>query len=266
MTPTITQALHGKVGVVTGASGGLGRDTAVRLAAGGATVYALARRGDALTETAELGYELPGNIIPTVCELTDESAVREVFSFVAAREGLYFLVNNAAVQVERSLLETSTEEWDLVYGTNVTSAFWTCKYAVLAMMAGDTGGRIVNVASVSSFLGDALLPAYTASKHALLGLTRSLAVDRSLTRANILTNAVCPGDMETSMLTAYLEAHPDPAAARSSLESAYPLERIAQPSEVADVIAFLISDQASYVNGSTVVVDGGLSAAVFTSP
>jgi NAD(P)-dependent dehydrogenase (short-subunit alcohol dehydrogenase family) len=259
-------SLQGRVGIVTGASGGLGRDTAVRLASSGATVYALARRGDALNETAQPGSGLPGTIIPTVCDLTDESAVRDVFSAVAARDGLYFLVNNAAFQVERSLLETSTAEWDLVQGTNVTSAFWTCKYAVLAMVAGGAGGRIVNVASVSSFLGDALLPAYTASKHALVGLTRSLAVDRSLTRANILTNAVCPGDMETSMLTAYLDAHPDPAAARSSLESAYPLERIARPSEVAEVIAFLISDQASYVNGSTVVVDGGLSAAVFTSP
>ena len=229
-------------------------------------MYAVARRPDELADTAQLGSEHAGTIIPEVCDLTDESAVCRMVGSVADARGLNFIVNNAAFQGERSLLDTTTDEWNQVQSTNVTSVFWTCKYAIREMLKADTGGRIVNVASVAGFLGDALLPAYTASKHALLGLTRSLAVDRSLTRANILTNAVCPGDMETTMLTAYLDAHPDPAAARQAMESAYPLERIAQPSEVAEVIAFLLSEEASYVNGSTVVVDGGLSAAVFTSP
>lgn len=229
-------------------------------------MYAVARRSDELGHTAELASPNAGKLIPEVCDLTDEAAVRRMVGSVAAAEGLDFVVNNAAFQGERSLLETTTEEWNQVQSTNVTSVFWTCKYAVGEMLKAGNGGRIVNVASVAGFLGDALLPAYTASKHALLGLTRSLAVDRSLTRANILTNAVCPGDMETTMLTAYLDAHLDPAAARTAMESAYPLERIAQPGEVAEVIAFLLSDGASYVNGSTVVVDGGLSAAVFTSP
>lgn len=262
----MTTFLAGRVGIVTGASGGLGRATAVRLAAAGATVYAVARRAEELAHTSQLASEHGGTIIPEVCDLTDESAVRRMMRSVAAEEGLYFLVNNAAFQGERALLETTTDEWNQVQSTNVTSAFWTCKYAIQEMLSAGRGGRIVNVASVAGFLGDALLPAYTASKHALIGLTRSLAVDRSFTRANILSNAVCPGDMETTMLTAYLDAHPDPVAARKAMESAYPIERIAQPNEVAEVIAFLLSDGASYVNGSTVVVDGGLSAGVFTAP
>lgn len=261
----MTASLEGKVGIITGASGGLGRDTALRLAAAGATVHAVARRADALAETVDLAVGHPGTVVAAVCDLTAESAVQDMISSVASGDGVNFLVNNAAFQGENSLLETSTNEWNQVQTTNVTSVFWTCKYAVQAMLAAGTGGRIVNVSSVSGFLGDALLPAYTASKHAVLGLTRSLAVDRSLTRAGILTNAVCPGDMETTMLTAYIDAHADPTAARTQLESAYPLERIAAPSEVAEVIAFLLSDQASYVNGSAIVVDGGLSAAVFTT-
>lgn len=261
----MTTFLTGRAGIVTGASGGLGRVTATRLAAAGATVFAVARRADALAQTAQLGSGHPGKIIPEVCDLTDEATVRRMVRSVADAEGLDFVVNNAAFQGERSLLETTTDEWNQVQNTNVTSVFWTCKYAVEEMLKAGNGGRIVNVASVAGFLGDALLPAYTASKHALIGLTRSLAVDRTLTRANILSNAVCPGDMETTMLTAYLNAHSDPAAARNAMESAYPLERIARPDEVAEVIAFLLSEAASYVNGSTVVVDGGLSAAVFTS-
>ena len=146
------------------------------------------------------------------------------------------------------------------------SVFWCSKYAAAAMAAHGRGGSIVNVASVAALAADPILVAYSASKHAVLGLTRAMAVDRDLTRAGIRTNAVCPGDMETTMLTAYLEAQPDPGTARDAMASAYPIERIAQPSEVAEVIAFLISDRASYVNGSALVVDGGLSAAIFTAP
>ena len=261
----MTVHLSGRSGIVTGASGGLGREIALSLAAAGATVHALARRADALEQTVQLAAELPGAIVSHVCDLTDEAAVRDVIASIASRAALYYIVNNAAFQVENSLLETSTHQWNQVQSTNVTSVFWMCKYGVAAMLEAGKGGRIVNVASISGFLGDALLPAYTASKHAVVGLTRSIAVDRSLTRAGILANAVCPGDMETPMLTAYLAAQPDPAGARQAMEAAYPLERIAQPAEIAQVVAFLVSDGASYINGSTVVVDGGLSAAVFTS-
>jgi NAD(P)-dependent dehydrogenase (short-subunit alcohol dehydrogenase family) len=228
-------------------------------------VYAVARGRAGLDETAELGAGLPGKIIPLVVDLTNEAGIRGMVSSVAADGGLDYVVNNAGAQVEKSLLDTSTEDWSHVHDVNVTAVFWSCKHAVAAMLGVGRGGVIVNVASVSAFAGEPMLAAYTSSKHAVLGLTRSIAVDRSLTRNGIRANAICPGDMETDMLDAYFAAHDDPAAARAAIEAAYPLERIAEPSEVAAVIVFLISDGASYLNGSAIVVDGGLTAAVFTS-
>jgi NAD(P)-dependent dehydrogenase (short-subunit alcohol dehydrogenase family) len=262
----MTNELAGRVGVVTGASDGLGRATALLLAERGATVHAVARRERELAETADLARDLPGAVIPRVVDLRDETSIKELVEDTAERGPLDYWVNNAAVQREEGVLTTSTEDWDAVMDVNVRSVFWCSKYAAAAMLAQGRGGSIVNVASVAGFTADPILVAYSTSKHAVLGLTRAMAVDRGLTRAGIRVNAVCPGDMETTMLTAYLEAQPDAGAAREEMASAYPLERIAAPSEVAEVIAFLVSDRASYVNGSALVVDGGLSAQVFTNP
>ena len=110
-----------------------------------------------------------------------------------------------------------------------------------------------------------MLTAYTASKHAVLGLTRSIAVTRELARAGIRANAVLPGDMNTPMVQQYFAAHADPELARQEISSAYPMERIAEPAEVANVVRFLVSDDASFVNGAAIVVDGGLGAALYTN-
>lgn len=257
--------LADRAGIVTGAAQGLGRACALRLAERGAHVVITGRNQAGLEETAGLGVDLPGRLTAYVADLTDEHQVRGLVDQASGLDQpLRFLVNNAGAQVEATIADTSTEQWDLVQDVNVKVPFWLCKHALAVMVDQPGPASIVNVASVAGMAGDALLAAYTASKHGLIGLTRAIAVDRTYARRGIRCNAVCPGDMETPMLTAYLEAHDDPAAARRDMSDAYPIERIASPDEVAHVVAFLVSDEASYVNGSAIVVDGGLNASIFT--
>jgi NAD(P)-dependent dehydrogenase (short-subunit alcohol dehydrogenase family) len=256
-----------KAGLVTGASGGLGRATALELAAHGANVLTLSRNIEELKETAHLARDLPGQVVPLRADVTDEDAVVDAVRLLEQEFGsVDFVVNNAGRQIERDFLDTTNEDWDEIDRTNVRGPFWVCKHAAKAMLRLGRGGSIVNVASVLSISADPMLTAYTTSKHAVLGLTRSIAVTRSLATAGVRCNAVLPGDMDTPMVQNYFAAHDDPEEARRAVSSAYPVERIADPAEVANVIRFLVSDDASFVNGASIVVDGGLGAALYTNP
>lgn len=256
-----------KSGLVTGASGGLGRAIVLDLAADGANVVALGRNIEGLRETAARAHGLAGTAEVLQADVTDEAAVISALAEVERRFGsVDFVVNNAGKQIERDLLDTTNEDWETIDATNVRGPFWVCKHAAAAMLRLGRGGSIVNIASVLSVSADPMLPAYTTSKHAVLGLTRSIAVTRALARAGIRANAVLPGDMDTPMVQQYFAAHEDPEEARRQISSRYPVERIADPAEVAHVVRSLISDDASFVNGASIVVDGGLGAALYTSP
>lgn len=257
---------QGKSGVVTGASGGLGRSTVLALAADGANVIAVSRNVDALSETVELAGRLTGTVIALAADVCDEeTAVRAVDLVEERFTTMDFVVNNAGMQVEKGLLDTTNEDWDAIDRTNVRAPFWFCKSAARAMLRLGNGGSIVNIASTLSISGDPMLPAYTASKHALLGLTRAIAVTREFARVGIRCNAVLPGDMDTPMVQKYFAAHDDPDAVRAAISAAYPVERIADPAEVAGVVRFLVSDESSFVNGASIVVDGGLDACLYTN-
>jgi NAD(P)-dependent dehydrogenase (short-subunit alcohol dehydrogenase family) len=171
--------------------------------------------------------------------------------------GFDLIHNNAGIQVEQRLHETTNEQWDAVNDVNLKGVFWGCKHAVIAMRE-TGGGSIINTASILAMTGDPFLPAYTATKTGVLGLTRAVACDYALD--NIRCNCVCPGDMETPMIEKYFAATDDPAAARKEMEGAYPGKRIAHPREVAMAVLFLASDEASFVNGTAILVDGGLTA------
>ncbi len=256
----------GKAGLVTGASGGLGRAIALSLAEHGAKVLAVSRNLENLEQTAALAEGLAGTVAFKQTDVTDEAQVRHAIDDVNEQfGGIHFVVNNAGRQIERDFLETTNEDWDEIDRTNVRGAFWVCKYAAKSMLEAGTPGSIVNIASVLSVSADPMLTAYTASKHAVLGLTRSIAVTRPLARLGIRANAVLPGDMDTPMVQQYFAAHDDPEEARRQIASAYPVERIADPAEVAHVVRFLVSDDASFVNGAAIVVDGGLGASLYTS-
>jgi NAD(P)-dependent dehydrogenase (short-subunit alcohol dehydrogenase family) len=247
-----------KRGVVTGAASGLGREVARLFAAEGANVVVADVNADGAEAVAA---EIGGTAVAQACDVTDEGQV------IAALErsesewgGLDFLVNNAGVQLEKPLHETTNEEYDWIFDVNVRGVFWGCKHAVLKMQAGD-GGTIVNTASALSLVSDPFLPVYTASKHAVLGLTRSVGV--AYAADGIRCNCVCPGDMQTPMIEKYWAATGDPEKAREEMAAMYPAGKIGQPGEVARAILFLASDEASYVNGAFMQVDGGLLSKVY---
>jgi NAD(P)-dependent dehydrogenase (short-subunit alcohol dehydrogenase family) len=129
------------------------------------------------------------------------------------------------------------------------------------MRADGTAGSIVNIGSILSFTGDGYLAAYTAMKSGVLGLTKAIAIDYALD--GIRCNCICPGDMETPMIEQYFDGTEDPAAARAEMEAAYPGKRIAHPREVATAAVFLVSDESSFVNGTPILVDGGLTAKTY---
>jgi NAD(P)-dependent dehydrogenase (short-subunit alcohol dehydrogenase family) len=256
----------GKAGLVTGASGGLGRASAIALAAQGATVVAIARNEKGLQETVDLAGGSPGKIVGFQADVTDEDQVRAAIDACGGYPGgLRYVVNNAGASIEQSLLDTTNEQWDHVQDVNVRAVFWVCKYAVGAMLERGCAGSIVNIASVLSMTADPMLTAYTTSKHAVLGLTRSIAVSREYARAGIRANAICPGDMDTPMVQQYFASLGDPDEARARISSSYPVERIADPAEIAAAVVFLVSDASSFINGSSLVIDGGLTASLYTS-
>jgi NAD(P)-dependent dehydrogenase (short-subunit alcohol dehydrogenase family) len=251
--------MNGKVGVVTGAAQGLGRETLDLLLREGAKVVAVDIDADQGAATvAELDGD--GNAVFQPGDVTREEDI--VAAISRAREefgGFDFIHNNAGIQVEKPLLDTTNEDFDRLVAVNLRGVFWGCKRAVEAMLE-TGGGSIVNTASLLSLTGDPFLPAYTATKHGVLGLTRAIGGDPDYAQAGIRCNCVCPGDMETPMIQRYWDATPDPAAARASMEGAYPAKRIGHPREVAQAVLFLASDESSYLNGSYILADGGLTA------
>jgi NAD(P)-dependent dehydrogenase (short-subunit alcohol dehydrogenase family) len=253
--------MEGKRGVVTGAASGLGREVARLFAAEGARVVVADVNDDGAEEVAKELRDAGGAAVSQPCDVTVEDQVRAALDRCLTEwGGLDTLINNAGVQLEKALDETSNEEYDWVFDVNVRGVFWGCKHAVTRMRESG-GGAIVNTASALSLVSDPLLPVYTASKHAVLGLTRSVGV--AYAADGIRCNCVCPGDMQTPMIERYWAATGDPERAREQMASMYPAGRIGQPGEVARAILFLASDEASYVNGAFMQVDGGLLSKVY---
>jgi NAD(P)-dependent dehydrogenase (short-subunit alcohol dehydrogenase family) len=244
--------LDGKVCVVTGAASGIGAETARRFREEGATVVGVDLRDDS-----------PGVDLALACDVADEDAVRAMYAAVRERhETIDVLFNNAGISPpeDASVLETETAVWDRVQDVNVKSVFFCCKHGIPHLLE-TGGGSVINTASFVAVMGAATSQiAYTASKGAVLSMTRELGVE--FARRGVRVNALCPGPVNTPLLEELFAK--DPAKAARRLVH-LPMGRFAEAVEIANAALFLASDESSYVTASTFLVDGGLSSA-YTTP
>jgi NAD(P)-dependent dehydrogenase (short-subunit alcohol dehydrogenase family) len=247
--------LSGKVAVVTGGAMGIGKATAERLLLLGASVAILDLNRELGESTAALLS--PGGACAFFpCDVSDSLQVATAVAAVQQRfGGVDILVSNAGIQDYGDVVTTTEEAWDRLMDTNVRSAFLMAKACVPHMLERG-GGAIVIVGSVQSMTAIANSVAYVTAKHALLGLTRSIALDFA-SRA-IRANCVCPGAVDTPMLRWAASLDPNPEGVLRACDRLHALGRMAQPQEVADAIAYLVSPMASFITGAALVVDGGL--------
>jgi NAD(P)-dependent dehydrogenase (short-subunit alcohol dehydrogenase family) len=248
--------LAGKVAIVTGAGRGIGRAIAERFVADGAAVIATQRdaaEGAALVERLAAAG---GEVDFVAADARDSEAVEAVVARALERFGrLDVLCNNAGVGLLRSIVDTTDSEFDLVFDTNVRSLFLFCRYALPPMLEAG-GGSVINIGSVAAHVGFADDAAYCASKGAVDALTKQMAVDYSA--RGVRVNCIAPGFIETEQARVYLESHTDPDARRAEVVALHPIGRLGRPEEVAAACAFLASDDASFITGASLAVDGGL--------
>ncbi len=252
MAPQIDSSeLTGRVALVTGAGQGMGRAVAARLAAGGARVVANDLDPESAERTTQALMDAGHEAISIAGDVSRPDEVREMFRTVADRYGsLHVLVNNAGILYPTSVEQIAPEEWDLVVAVNLTGTF-LCSQAAIGPMREAGWGRIVNFSSTAgknvSTVGGAH---YTAAKAGVLGFTRHLA--KEVAGYGITVNAVCPGLIDTEMVRAVIS--PERADAYAS---SFPIERLGKPEEVAELVAFLASDRASYITGASLDINGG---------
>ena len=251
--------LSGKAVVITGAGGGMGRDAALLFTEEGAQVCVADVDGDAAAQTVSL---CTGEAFACATDVASDEDVRALYAATKDRfGGIDVLYNNAGISPpeDAGILETPLDAWQRVQDVNAKGVFLCCKHGIPYLLERG-GGSVINVASFVAIIGAATSQiSYTASKGAVLAMSRELAVQ--FARQGIRVNALCPGTVETPLLRSIWGD--DPAAAQRRLVH-IPVGRLAQPREIVNAALFLASDESTYVNGATFVVDGGVTAAYVT--
>jgi 3-oxoacyl-[acyl-carrier protein] reductase len=243
--------LSGKTAIVTGASRGIGKAIALRLAASGAKVACVARSADKLKETADAIIAAGGAAEAHPCDVSDSESVTQLIEGLSEKwGGLDIVVNNAGITKDTLIPRMSDEDWDLVIATNLRSVFLFTRAASLVMMR-KRSGRIINIASVSGLMGNAGQANYSASKAGVIGLTRTVA--QELASRKVTVNAICPGFIASEMTQAM------GATLDEFVKTRIPAKRLGEADEVADAVLYLASDSAAYITGEVITIDGGLT-------
>ncbi len=241
-----------KTVIITGAAKGIGASCAKLFFNNGANVALLDIEEDQSDIYNERWFYLP-------CNVSDETQIMASIQQIEARFGsVNYLVNNAGIQRYGSLTETTTEEWDLVMNVNLKSIFLCSRY-VIPLMLKNKNGVIINISSVQAFVTQSKVAAYTTTKTAILGLTRSIAVDYA---PYIRCVAVCPGTIDTPMLRDSIALSSDPAEVMQECVNMHLTKRIGTPDEVAELVLYLCDDKASFITGHAIRIDGGLGITI----
>lgn len=254
----VGSTLAGKVAVVTGAAGGIGRAVSREMAAQGARVLlcdvAAGPLADAVAEFAASGLDVAGCVTDVRTRAGNQRLVEEALRRFGRIDVFHA---NAGIAPFEDLLQASEDSIATTIDVNLEGPIHGCA-AVLPVMCAQRSGVILLTASVAAFVGDPAVPVYGATKGGLTALCKSLAVRHGPDGVRCVT--LCPGDVRTPMLEAYLQREDDPEAARRAMIEHYPLRRLAEPEDIARLAAFLASDAAGWITGTDVVIDGGLSA------
>lgn len=248
--------MENKIGLVTGAASGIGRESALALAREGASLCLSDVNLDGVEETAQMIADIGGEAIAVRCDVSEKDDVQAMVKTAVDHFGrLDCAVNNAGISgnMAKRIHEYDDEVFDKILSINVKGV-WLGMKAELPYMLEQGAGSIVNIASVAGLIGAPKGAAYTASKHAVVGLTKSAAVEYA--KMGLRINAVCPGYTETPMVTRITEA--DPAMEQITIR-AIPMHRIGKPHEIAEGVLWLCSDLSSFVTGHQLVMDGGLT-------
>jgi meso-butanediol dehydrogenase / (S,S)-butanediol dehydrogenase / diacetyl reductase len=249
--------LKNRVVVITGAGSGIGRATAIEFAKEGASVVVVDINLPSAQETVR---QIEGTGGVAQAFETDVSQPESVEQLVAntqrAFSQLHVLLNNAAVQVNKTVEDTTVEEWNREIAVNLGGVFLCSKFFIPLLR--QTKGCIINMSSVNGFFVEPFCAGYCATKAAIIGLTKAMAIDHG--KEGIRVNCICPGYIDAGLAEGYFQAQADPVAARRAAGRLHALWRIGRPEEVGRVAVFLASDEASFMTGSAVVVDGGFGS------
>ena len=260
MTNQTSLPLEGRRALVTGGSKGIGRSVALALAQAGADVAVSARRLPELEAVAEEIATLDCRSLAIICDVTDSKQVQRMSANVVdSWGGIDILVNNAGLAKSHKFLGHSDELWHQLIATNLTSVYYVTK-AIVPEMVKQRWGRIINIASTASKIGGRYISAYTAAKHGVLGLTRSLALE--FIEHQITVNAICPGYVDTPLTDSNIaniakRTKMTQAETRRTLEKVSPQNRLIEPEEVASIVVLLAQDISKGITGQAIIVDGG---------